>query len=450
METPDAFIIGGSSAGHDGRYARLLSGQSCNGKPVYQRQNRADLGSGGVLFQPTDAGYWMIGPAVHATDCGLTAYVKSFGNGGSCAVLPDGTGCLHRWQEVPPPAPGGGAAGFVNAPSLIVSRCPAADPCCGFDCGQHGNTTTAAPAPAGVGGCSCVCSDGYVGDSCDLPPAYLIEGAAHTPLNGRYTRLQESTTTSTGGGSGWECNGLPVYQLGGSDGMVLFQPTGSENWMIGGSNAAASCEKSGFLQTPADSAGCKNSPGAAGCVGQWLEALDTSWAKAPLVTLLVCKTEFPCCGMDCGAHGIVAAGTGSSGGAHECSCSCAPGYTGAVCDLANAYSLVGATSTFYNGRYEATATTCNGKPVYQKGGYLLLQPTGLSVWVVSPRSTVPGHPETDCGAAAIIMSANSVGCAESPDAAACAGKWQQPTSACGEGQVWCGVPALAVAAVGSK
>ena len=383
--------------------------------------------------------------------------------------MPDGTGCSHRWQELSAAGAGEGGGTFVNAPLITVSRCPAAEPCCGFDCGPHGNTAGA--GAAGAGGCSCVCSDGYVGAACDLAPAYLIQGAVHPQLNGRYTRLPlpggSGAPSASGGGGGQECNGLPVYQQDGSDGMVLFQPTGADNWMVGSSSAALSCEKSGFLQTPVDTGGCKDSPGEIGCVSQWLEASDTSWDHAPLVTLLVCKAEFPCCGMECGDHGTVTAPTTGEGSAAAtatagdgngngsvgvCSCSCAPGYIGTACELAAAYTLAGATSSLYNGRYEPTTLagdvslplTCNGKPVYQKGGYLLLQPTGLSVWVVSPRSTVPGQPETDCGAAGVIMSANSAGCAVSPDAEECAGKWQQPTSSCAAGKTWCDVPALAV------
>ena len=65
------------------------------------------------------------------------------------------------------------------------------------------------------GGVSCAtCADGFEGEFCQLAPAYIISGAADDTYDGRYERLAA------------ECNGKPVYQLGGSGGYVLFRPTG--------------------------------------------------------------------------------------------------------------------------------------------------------------------------------------------------------------------------------
>ena len=96
--------------------------------------------------------------------------------------------------------------------------------CCGIDCGARGTPVGDTEA------CECHCADGYVGDRCQLAPlpagmaeAYTIAGAADSKYNGRYERL-----------AGAECNGKPVYQLGGEGGnmYVLFQPTDTSFWAV--------------------------------------------------------------------------------------------------------------------------------------------------------------------------------------------------------------------------
>lgn len=67
------------------------------------------------------------------------------------------------------------------------------------------------------------------------------------------------------------CNAKPVYQKGGSDGYVLYQPSGESYWMAGNSDHATDCNSGGLL----DSSGY-------GCAGKWYEVNDRhNWVPNP-------------------------------------------------------------------------------------------------------------------------------------------------------------------------
>ena len=143
-------------------------------------------------------------------------------------------------------------------------------------------------------------------------------------------------------------------------------------------------------------------------------------------------------GIDCGAHGSLAAGD-------ICTCGCSDGYSGDRCQipplpagLAEAYIIEGAVQSSRNGRYDL-AGECNGKPGYmnqQSGCKVLFQPTNHSDWMVST-----GNHLDSCDNSGWIHSTGS--CAASPDGAGCAGLWKSVSGNCGSS--WCDADALHVA-----
>ena len=90
---------------------------------------------------------------------------------------PDGTGCRGKWQEW-----SASANRWQDAPFFAV--CPTDNPCCGLACGAHGT-------PTGDGvrqQCGCSCSDGYVGEGCQLAPSCndtcrMTDGASAASAN---------------------------------------------------------------------------------------------------------------------------------------------------------------------------------------------------------------------------------------------------------------------------
>eukprot|EP01045_Picozoa_sp_COSAG04_P014502 COSAG04_NODE_1091_length_8331_cov_12.367954_1_plen_1314_part_00 len=401
-------IYGAAESKYDGQYERLSA--ECNGKPVYQLG-----GEGGyVLFQPTDRSDWWVGNSDHSTSCEASGFISSSGNGGDCPLSPDGAGCEREWQETT-----GCDDDWCGAPGLAVSTCPAANPCCGVDCGAHGRVESA--------GCACACSDGFVGDFCQLATAYVISNAT-LDSNGRYERL-----------AGAECNGKPVYELGGEGGVVLFQPTDTSRWMVGSSDHSTSCRSTGYdlhIKSSGNGGVCPLSPDGAGCAGRWQEqTFDCrySFCDAPGLAVSTCPADNPCCGIDCGAHGRL---DGAS-----CACACSDGFVGAFCQLASAYIVSNATRDGINGRYERLADAeCNGKPVYQLGGegrpgYILFQPTDRSDWWVSTSDR-----STTCRTGrSYVISTLYTFCPLSPDGGGCAGRWQEF-----DGDAWQDTPGLAV------
>jgi hypothetical protein len=259
----EAYIIAGAGdSKYDGRYERRAA--KCSGKPVYQLGGQYSY----VLFQPTNQSYWIVGSSGHGTSCANDGYIRSNGNGGECPVSPDGGGCAGRWQEFD-------GSAWQDAPAIVVDRwCPALNPCCGMDCGAHGdlvgNSTEA---------CVCRCADGYSGDRCQLAPlpplpagmaeAYIIAGAGDSKYDGRYERRAA------------KCSGKPVYQLGGQYSYVLFQPTNQSYWIVGSSGHSTSCANDGYIRSNGNGGECPLSPDGGGCAGRWQEWDGGAWRGAP-------------------------------------------------------------------------------------------------------------------------------------------------------------------------
>ena len=110
-----------------------------------------------------------------------------------------------------------------------------------------------------------------MGATCEqaMAAAFAITGAISSSYNGLYAKTAHV------------CSDKPVYQKGGSDGDVLFQPTGHSDWMVGPSDRATSCEDSGYLESFGNGADCPNSPDGAGCEGKWQEWDGSDWNHNP-------------------------------------------------------------------------------------------------------------------------------------------------------------------------
>ena len=415
----EAYVVSGAAdSEYNGRYERRAA--ECSDKPVYQ------LGEyGSVLYLHGSS--WYIGAAENAVDCYCCPdHIRSSGNSGSCAASPDGGGC--GWIELID-------NNWQDAPSIAVSACATADePCCGVDCGSHGALSQADAIVIGAP-CSCICSDNYLGDRCQLAPAYTISGATRPQLNGLYSRLSA------------ECNDKPIHKMDGSE-YILFQPTDRSNWMVGDtadwSGGTPDCAPTGWITSSGNDGWCPTSPDGAGCAGLWREYTDdcggSSWCDAPsLAVTRLCPEDNPCCNVDCGAHGNLDAG-------EPCSCSCTDGYSGDRCQMmplpagmAESYTISGAPRSQRNGRYLRLPSECNAKPVYQLEGtdYVLFQPTGRSHWMVGSSNRL-----ADCGTSGWISSSRG-SCGASPDGAGCAGLWRATTDDCG-GSSWCDAPTITV------
>ena len=159
---------------------------------------------------------------------------------------------------------------------------------CGSECHCGGTAANNATSVGSCGGASCsTCSDGFVGEYCQLAPAYNISGAASGQYNGRYERLAAAF-----------CYGQPVYQLGGRGGYVLYLTSTSScqsctpGWEVGTSDKATTCDNSGPSTTRAlnswgGGGSCPESPDGGGCVGKWRERIPgqgcgrDDWCTAP-------------------------------------------------------------------------------------------------------------------------------------------------------------------------
>ena len=117
------------------------------------------------------------------------------------------------------------------------------------------------------------CTDGFLGEYCQLAPAYIVSNSTQGSSNGRYERLADA-----------ECNGKPVYQLGGYN-YVLFQPTDTSYWLMGPSGRAADCLDTVFIRSNGDGGVCPLSPDGGGCVGRWQEYDGNAWQDAPSLTV---------------------------------------------------------------------------------------------------------------------------------------------------------------------
>ncbi len=85
--------------------------------------------------------------------------------------------------------------------------------------------------------------------------AYNISGATNSDYNGLYVQ-----TTHI-------CNTRPVFQKGGLDGFVLFQPSGKSYWVVDINNT--SCDDIAYLSSI--NGQCGERPDGADCAGIWIE-----------------------------------------------------------------------------------------------------------------------------------------------------------------------------------
>jgi len=100
-----------------------------------------------------------------------------------------------------------------------------------------------------------------------LPSSFVISGTHNASISGTYVQIA------------YVCAGLPVYQKGGSDGLVLYQQDGYKYWHVG--SAAQATNASGPPGTTncgymdpiylTSEGFCAASPAGAGCANQWSE-----------------------------------------------------------------------------------------------------------------------------------------------------------------------------------
>jgi hypothetical protein len=149
-----------------------------------------------------------------------------------------------------------------------------------------------------------------------MAPAYRVDGAAASYFDGTYYRMATA-----------QCNGKPVYQLGGSDGGdVLFQPEGLSYWLVSTSDYATSCDASGWITSNGNDGSCAASPDGGGCSGKWQEntGCDDAWCPRPDLSVQAVQCEAVC-----GPHGSV-----SSRHRGRCVCTCeSRRYSGALCQI---------------------------------------------------------------------------------------------------------------------
>ena len=111
-----------------------------------------------------------------------------------------------------------------------------------------------------------------------MPAAFHIAGAARSHYDGTYTRMATAT-----------CNGKPVYQLSGSEGYVLFQPTEHSSWLVGSSKHATTCEDAGVIKSSGNGGHCTARPDGSGCAGKWKEFTNDcggdSWCPSPSLSV---------------------------------------------------------------------------------------------------------------------------------------------------------------------
>ena len=326
---PTYILSGALDSAYDGRYERLVDRKS-EEAPVYQLADKNKQ-----LNRVMDGGFyfWRVGATAHSISIG-DIYSDNYDGCPDSPDGPDGAGCTGRWNELVARSTydrspnnytnchktGTNDIYRCSAPNLKVTTCPVGNPCCGLHCGGHGSlsqvdfsngSTTCSCSCAenfrgylcdfechcgggavnnvttigSCGGASCSsCAGGYIGEFCQLPSAYTIAGAVAEKYNGRYERLPYA-----------RCRDKPVYQLGASDGPVLFQPTDDNRWMVAPSDHRTSCATSGYIESRGS---CATNPGGVGCVGKWEEANagcpeGVTWCSSPGLTVTVAVTAIP-------------------------------------------------------------------------------------------------------------------------------------------------------------
>eukprot|EP01045_Picozoa_sp_COSAG04_P004904 COSAG04_NODE_220_length_19788_cov_11.583575_3_plen_2155_part_00 len=127
------------------------------------------------------------------------------------------------------------------------------------------------------------------------PPSFTLSGAASNKFDGTYARLPRP-----------RCNDKPVFQKGGADGYMLYQPTGYTSWWASTASHGKSCEAGApSISSPGSSTcsrsdttcSCDASPDGAGCAGKWEQTpggCGESWCTVPSVAVVAapCSEQF--------------------------------------------------------------------------------------------------------------------------------------------------------------
>ena len=100
-----------------------------------------------------------------------------------------------------------------------------------------------------------------------LPSSFVISGTHNASISGTYAQIA------------YVCAGLPVYQKGGSDGLVLYQQDGYKYWHVGAAAQATNASgppgttNCGYMDPIylTSEGFCGASPAGAGCATQWSE-----------------------------------------------------------------------------------------------------------------------------------------------------------------------------------
>ena len=96
-----------------------------------------------------------------------------------------------------------------------------------------------------------------------------------------------SSTACTPTKAAHVCSDKPVYQKGGSDGYVLFQPSEGSKWDVSCSGYMyTSCVASGFFRSNGNGGVCPDSPDGAGCAGKWQEWDASKWKNIPSLAVV--------------------------------------------------------------------------------------------------------------------------------------------------------------------
>ena len=124
-----------------------------------------------------------------------------------------------------------------------------------------------------------------------MAAAFVISGATDSEYNSLYAKTAHVYS------------GKPVYQKGGSDGYVLFQPfdpgysyrPAESYWMVGDSGHATSCVNTGYLSSYGNGGVCPDSPDCAGCAGKWREwDVHVGWVNNPSLTVVASQGRQQC------------------------------------------------------------------------------------------------------------------------------------------------------------
>ena len=169
--------------------------------------------------------------------------------------------------------------------------------------------------------------------------ATKVSGAELTQ-NGLYTKSTQHK----------DCNGKPVYQLGGESAVLLFSDS-AHDWNVGPNTGLVDCSSDQsllYLSTslqvrPLNHGSCPESPDGLGCMGKWDEKAVNlpplhgySWTGRPAVLVagvggLGCRlpSAAQCDGIQ--QHGACV-GRAQGEPSESSSCVCDSGWSGANCD----------------------------------------------------------------------------------------------------------------------